>query len=1330
MAFLDAAVVLVLLLTAFLAAAQGSDRTVVPLGNSSDSLTEALESLDSNAAVYLELGEHRIERFRLLQDLTNVSIIGLGGSSGDVVVSCAENVGLAFVNVSELTLENLRIEGCGISQENLNQTVSRLREIVLVFYRIPNDTYIGLFLGHCENVVIRRVAVTNTTGLGMVGINVIGNSRMSDVNFIGNIRPYRDCNISSEVLYYVRDSRTIGGGAFIAFLDYQPAFETKYILKTVTFDIERANFIDNSECTLEGVTIANLRDSALLREQGYGLGGGGGLSLIMAQQLYGVVAGVSSTLFSNNTATFGGGALAGLFTGVVDTLVSFSNCTFSCNGFLRDEVQQNPDTSYTLGAGGLAIANDILLLADELPRFVIGKNVSVTIEDTDFFQNGARSGGGVYVLSTFLSPVSDSLDETFVYFNRCTFDSNAATSGAALLIVEYKLNGLRPGIQIIATDVTVRNNEYILPTSQNLISASSNGAAVFVIASAFIIQGNSIFDSNLVSAIECSAALLGLNGNVTFIKNTGVFGGAIYLTTNSHIVLSPNSSTHFIQNVGRVAGGAIYVYVPPVQPVVITSACVLFFGYNEYIFCVNCLDIKSSGIYVEFLDNSAPSGGILFGTSLENCPWASSLRELVRPQSPQVNQMNVLEILHRFFPENFKFDPAPSGITQVQTPTTALSILDQQDIYEAIPGQSVLLNVSTMDGFMQDISSVITSYVVDTSSSIVGVSINATLRLGTSGFVAIQNKPTVLSLTVLGAENQLVDGAFYALDSGFTAQTEIFVQVQRCPNGFKYNDTMLICVCLDYLQEHNVQCDTSSLSFVVPEDTWLGPVSSDGELSVETCLLYCNRETKTVNILNGTADYDSQCASGQNRGGVGCGSCRDGYSLALGSTKCLRCSNLFVLLLIVFALSGILLVATIAYFRITIAYGFLNGMLFYSNIVSLYNPLLTPSRPYSGRLIFTSFLTLNFGIESCFHDNFTALERVGWQLIFPLYLFILMLIIAFLARFLKFKAIGGQNIIQAFSTLMLLVYVSVLQACVDLISVEGYNTSSGSRLLRWRTDPSVAYYSAVHGFLATVAILLLLLYIIPFPIILLFPSFLYGNRRLGKFKPFYDAFWNPFKPTHRIWLGLRLIFRWIPFTLAVFVDTPANIFITGLLIIFQLIILMGILPFQSFWVNVSDSLFLTNLIVLFMGSLFFQAQAAAASPSEINAIASQATSFSTVFVIIAYLQFTAIVFYHLVIRFKRLKEQLKKLYNALRRTKLGKKLLGEPADDPISTYTNPSTKDSTIITEAGISPSSPVTFSEVPPIATFTELREPLVEDEPAAVELVSLSPLDSSRRR
>ena len=295
--------------------------------------------------------------------------------------------------------------------------------------------------------------------------------------------------------------------------------------------------------------------------------------------------------------------------------------------------------------------------------------------------------------------------------------------------------------------------------------------------------------------------------------------------------------------------------------------------------------------------------------------------------------------------------------------------------------------------------------------------------------------------------------------------------------------------------------------------------------------------------------------------------------------------------LIIFVLLGILLIFTISFLRITITAGYVNGALFYANIVSLYGRNLVPTAASSVRYVLASWLTLNLGIETCLHSGLTPLERIWWKLSFPLYLFILMILTTFIFRYCKCFSGAGLSTLQAFATLMIMCYVSVLESCVELLGLVDISTLNGGSFKRWVSDPTLPYFQNTHGFLAFIACVLIVVYIIPLPLFLLSPSLVYRIKYLSKFNLFYDAFWNPFEPQFRFWLGLRLFFRWVAYSLIYFIDSPENTFVTDILLVVLLFFQLTFKPFIGKWRNALDGYFLLNLIVLFSGSLYFSSRA-------------------------------------------------------------------------------------------------------------------------------------------
>ena len=94
---------------------------------------------------------------------------------------------------------------------------------------------------------------------------------------------------------------------------------------------------------------------------------------------------------------------------------------------------------------------------------------------------------------------------------------------------------------------------------------------------------------------------------------------------------------------------------------------------------------------------------------------------------------------------------------------------------------------------------------------------------------------------------------------------------------------------------------------------------------------YCYSLTKEVSInLNVANGADAQCQF--NRSGILCGSCQQGFSLSLGSSRCLQCHRyrplVFAVILLASLLAGIVLVTMLLVLNMTVADGLINGLSF------------------------------------------------------------------------------------------------------------------------------------------------------------------------------------------------------------------------------------------------------------------------------------------------------------------------------------------------------------------------------------------------------------------
>ena len=96
---------------------------------------------------------------------------------------------------------------------------------------------------------------------------------------------------------------------------------------------------------------------------------------------------------------------------------------------------------------------------------------------------------------------------------------------------------------------------------------------------------------------------------------------------------------------------------------------------------------------------------------------------------------------------------------------------------------------------------------------------------------------------------------------------------------------------------------------------------------------YCSSEREQVNIsLSHFNGADEQCNF--NRAGTLCGTCKPGFSVSFGSSRCMKCGRLWPISLIMLAgVGGIVLVCALLFQNLMVAIGTINGILFYANII-------------------------------------------------------------------------------------------------------------------------------------------------------------------------------------------------------------------------------------------------------------------------------------------------------------------------------------------------------------------------------------------------------------
>ncbi len=358
------------------------------------------------------------------------------------------------------------------------------------------------------------------------------------------------------------------------------------------------------------------------------------------------------------------------------------------------------------------------------------------------------------------------------------------------------------------------------------------------------------------------------------------------------------------------------------------------------------------------------------------------------------------------------------------------------------------------------------------------------------------------------------------------------------------------------------------------------------------CFGYCISHTVGINLN----DSHIQCAL--NHSGVLCGGCLPGLSLAIGSSRCMDCTdNDHVALLVAFIVAGIVLVLFIKVFDLTVAHGTINGLIFYANAVWINQGIFYSNVSGHNNEILSQFfdimngfiawLNLDFGIESCFFNGLDAYWKTWLQFAFPLYLWFLAGLIVFLCHYsIRATKLFGNNAVGVLCTVILLSYVKLLKTIVSALSpaVLQQFDRIGTRWV-WLLDGNVSYLGASHMGLFSISILVLLLIWLPYTLLLLFVRFLHSIPRAShlmiKLKPFLDCYTGPLKAKHQYWVGLTLFARVILAVISIAyqaINPRVSIDVLGLISAILCVLVINV--YKNSYIACVELLFLFNIITL------------------------------------------------------------------------------------------------------------------------------------------------------
>ena len=679
-------------------------------------------------------------------------------------------------------------------------------------------------------------------------------------------------------------------------------------------------------------------------------------------------------------------------------------------------------------------------------------------------------------------------------------------------------------------------------------------AVVLAYKSVGIYIENCVFSRNTLTALKAFDSSIIVSGSVMFANNTASVGAAVMLQQSSVITVTRSSHLIFISNHATFVGGAIYVDTNTFYQSTDTG--------NIDLASVCMLEIQDDA-RIQFINNSGESGGdVVYGghMGIASAYDGSNCLKTFK-QVSIINQTNTMSTISS--------QPSRVCVCDSTGHPDCLKIFHRRTLY---PGESVSLwavvvgqdfgtGTGSVYGQFQPSEQTARLEEWQYSQKVTQTHCNplnyTILSAPTDSAVLVltavemtQVQPVVTNSTVQTAiegYNAFVGGNGSFPQPLLTFPVYINISIQQCPLGFSLTKTPYRCKCNSLLSQlPGVECYIENRSFKRSGTSWIG-LRHDKDITVsQYCLpFFCEVTVQNVTVN----DLEHQCKN--NRSGVLCSRCQNGLSVALGSYRCLHCSNSNISLILLFALAGIILVLGIKTLDITVARGCINGLVLYFNLLKPALSVMVPQDLSKVLFIVISWVNLDFGFETCFFDGLTMYWSMWLQFLFPLYIWTISGAIIFLARYsTKLAKLMGSNPVAVLATLFLLSYTKLMHLCIIILSYSVVTYPKGTKTV-WSFDGDMEYLGPEHLPLFAVAVVVLVFLCIPYTMVLLLGQWLcrcknrYVSRTMFKLKPFMDAYYGPLKDKHRYWVGLLLLSRAL---IHVSLDVAPNVKNTSILL--------------------------------------------------------------------------------------------------------------------------------------------------------------------------------------
>ena len=1058
----------------------------------------------------------------IVRDSRNLTLTG--DISGRTSIQCDGRLSFSFTNITNLTVSDIQFIGCGLPLY-VGDVEAKTK------LGLPEGIQAALFLHNLYSFFMTNIEITKSYGYGMLCVNVFAESYIVDTNFTLN--------------HLLFDASPVGGSIFLLYQDDIFCQSSS----TTSFSIINNLFLGSS-AHHDTYEYSNFKAS--------------GLGIAFRQNSYFVYVVVNQTSFLKNHVP-----IVAMYdyntTGSYELIVQGSK--FVKSNSLEDLYHNAPGAAATILYTYIGNEQPGYTILSPQEKESASRNIHIfDCVFVDTFHGFRDDFGYIEIMASihinitvescvFLPEIEGSAITIQVgkklqvnpklvniYITECAFIS-LDSSHRAISILSHKNNHM----YIELTNCLFRNISGRVVKIKNDIKYHKDHLSVLIDNSSFIDNNNhalelfhvtnltiaqSQFIKNHETPILCIGSRIFFRGSVYLIGNTGYNGGALYLQAEvkyyadsdtwkimpSFLYMGPNVTLIVANNKATNKGGGIYVNINEVYH--LTEGRDTTFDYNSYCFyqLVPKVRYHTSNLpKIYFVNNTAGyAGDSIYGGLDKEC--------IIKFYTQRHKLDDIIDISHQLSPSEMADDPNMLCFCKGST-VDCTEVLLHLSLFQ---GQTVRLyavatKVNNLHREHGATPALLNTWINPTS-------FYAQLGRDQSDTVhKLDNKCSEFKISIYSRE-VYVDVELQVSESDALNKL-VKVSLLGCPLGFQLEDTEYPgCVCESIVKQSGCSCSIDDLIISCPLGKWIGNISGSVIVHDHCPLDYCRpgRDIK-VDALG------DQCTF--NRSGILCGECQPGLSHVFGSSKCKECSDVYVILILPILLAGISFVIILYVCDLTVSRGTMNGLIYFANVVQFNSSIFITSLTPRILVGFIAWLNLDLGIETCFYSGMDMYAKAWLQLVFPVYMWLLVAAIVLLSRHsVKISRLTRDNTVPVLATLFVFSYAKLLRATIAVFSFTYINYPDGTYTIVWMYDGNVPYIKGKHTVLFMAALVAMIGFIMPYTVLLLLSPYLQmwshqkPLRWVNKLKPFLDANHGPYKNKIRNWTGITLLIRAVQFT--------------------------------------------------------------------------------------------------------------------------------------------------------------------------------------------------------